>query len=180
MPSHRLKSTLTSLVLCGMFCAPFLLLAVSYVDLPPELPVLRSWIGHSTRSAPKSVFTVFRVPLMNLVHGLLAVIMLRRANDFENIQRRIAYSNIFSTLLFAIALKSNFEAAEISLAAPWLGFGTLTAVVAGVGVALIRARKVSLPWPELRLPIRDRYLIIGLFATYIALVILSLAVSHRA
>jgi hypothetical protein len=169
-----------------MFCAPFLLLAASYDDLAPELPVLRSWIGHSTRSAPKSVFTVFRVPLMNLVHGLLAVIMLRRANDFENIQRRIAYSNIFSTLLFAIALKSNFEAAEIgllsasALLARWLGFGTLTSVVAGVSLALIRGRKVPLPWPELRLPIRDRYLIIGLLAAYVALVVLSLALSHRA
>jgi hypothetical protein len=172
-----------------MFCAPFLLLDASYPALPLEMPTLRMWIGHWTRFASKSPFTVFRVPLMNLTHGLLAAVMLSHAPDFGNTERRIAYSNIFSTLLFAIALKSNFEAIELTaLAAPeflgpyrrLLGFGSLTSVVAGVGVALIRGRKVPLPWRELRLPIRDQFVLVGLFAAYVGVVILSLLRSHRA
>jgi hypothetical protein len=104
-----------------IFCAPFLLLGACYRALPSQLPVLRFWIGHGMRFAAESLFSVFRVPLMNLSHGLLAAVMLSRAPDFGKTERRVAFSNIFSTLLFAVALKSNFEAMELSVpAAPVL------------------------------------------------------------
>lgn len=99
-----------------MFCAPFVLLGVSYGAAPPELPVLRSWIAHTMLSAPKSLFMVFRVPVINLIHGLMAAVMLSYTSAFEKIGRRILYSNLFSMLLFTIALKSDFEAMELSLA----------------------------------------------------------------
>lgn len=169
--------------------APFVLLAAGYRSLPPEMPVLRVWIGHWTHEAPKSLFTVFRVPLMNLIHGLMAAVMLSRASAFKIPERRIAYSNLFSTLLLTVALKSDFEAMEFGvLAAPaafarysgLLAFATLTTVAAGIGLALIRGRKVSLPWPELRLPSRDKAILAGLFGLYMVVVLVSMLGSHRA
>ncbi len=177
-----------SLLLWVMFCAPFVLLSVSYRALPPELPVLRLWIGHLTLWASKSIFMVFRVPLMNLIHGLMTAVMLSQAPAFNNRERRISYSNLFLTLLFTIALKSDFEALECSVsAAPalfgpyarWLGFGTFTSVVAGVALSLWRGRKAPLPWPELQLVMRDKFILIGLFSLYVAIVAASLFSSHR-
>ncbi len=170
-----------------MFGMPFVLLAVSYGAAPSELPVLRVWIDHTVVWATKSPFMVFRVPLMNLIHGLMATVMLSRASDFENIERRMSYSGVFLTLLFTIALKSDFEGMEfLAATAPelqryqhWLGYGTLTCVLAGLGVALIRSRGVPIPWRELHLTIRDKIVLSALFALYLAIVIGSVAGGHR-
>jgi hypothetical protein len=114
--------------------------------LPLELPVLRNpfagaWAG-TVLVAPKSLFTVFRVPLMTMMHGLMAALMLWRVKDFEDIRRRTAYSGVFLTLLFAVALKSGFEALEIGAlawpfgpAVPWLTIGTAVSIIGGLGLA---------------------------------------------
>jgi len=171
-----------------MFCAPFVLLGVSYPALPQELAVLRFGISHTVTVTPKSLFMVFRVPTMNLIHGLMAAVMLSHGSDFENTARRMSYSNMFSTLLFTIVLKSDLEG--LAIFAPtipaffpydrWISVGTLTCVVGGIGLAFIRGAKVALPWPELRLGTRDKFALCGLFALYVAIVIGSLAVGHRA
>jgi hypothetical protein len=172
-----------------MFSVPFVLLGVCYAALPSELPVLRIPMGHAVTLATKSAFTVFRVPLMNLTHGLMAAVMLSRARDFENAERRVSYASMFATLLFTVALKSDFEAMEISsLATPtalgsyarWLAAGTGLSVVAGLSLALMRGRRVPIPWPELRLRIRDKIALAGLFALYVGLVIASSRASHPA
>lgn len=170
-----------------MFCAPFVLAGVSYHALPTELPVLRFGIGHTVISAPKSLFMVFRVPTMNLIHGLMAAVMLSHSSDFETTGRRVSYSNLFSTLLFTIALKSDLEG--IAFLAPtvptilpyerWIGVATLVCVLVGLGLALIRGGEVALPWPELHLAPRDKIILCGLFATYVAIVIASVAGGHR-
>jgi len=175
------------LLLCLMFCAPFVLVGLSYRALPQELPVLRFWIGHVMTEAPKSLFMVFRVPTMNLIHGLMAAVMLSHSSDFGTIQRRASYWNMFSTLAFTIALKSDLEgfgffASTIPAILPyshWIGFVTLTCVVVGLALACIRGAKVTLPWPDLRLAIRDKIALCGLFAMYVAIVIGSLAGGHR-
>ena len=150
--------------------------------------MLRLWIGHWVFSAPKSLFTVFRVPWMNSIHGLLAAAMLSHASDFEARRRRASYENGFLTLLLAIALKSNFEAMEVSVhavptllgfCAPWLGVGTLLSVVGGIGVAIWQGRRAPLPWPELRLTRRDKVVFAALVALYAAVAATSLVVSHR-
>jgi hypothetical protein len=182
------SGTLRRKTLYVLLCVPFLVLAAAYSALPPELPTLRIWIGRGARFALKSLFTVFRVPLMNLIHGLMAAVMLSLTPAFKNTERRIAYSNTFLALLFAIVLKSNFEAMELSMPAapaflhpytPWFGFGALASVIGGLGLALFHSRKVPLPWPELRLTIRDRLLLAGLFATYLAIVTQSLLSSRQ-
>jgi hypothetical protein len=172
-----------------MFSVPFVLLGACYAALPPELPVLRIPIGYAVTLASKSMFTVFRVPLMNLTHGLMAALMLSRSADFKNVERRVSYSSMFATLLFTAALKSDFEAIEISSrAAPtllggyasWFAVGAVLSVVAGLGLALWRGRSVPIPWPELRLRIRDKIALAGLLALYVGMVIASSFASHRA
>jgi hypothetical protein len=161
-----------------MFSASFVLLAGAYDAMPAELPLFRNPIDGAVTIAPKSVFTVFRVPLMNLTHGLMAAVMLSRTTDFEDETRRSSYFAVFSTLLFAIALKSDFEALEISgLAGPfrrWATIGTAVSVVGGLLLAFVRGRHVPVPWTELRLSMRDKILLAGLFASYLAIVTASL------
>jgi hypothetical protein len=99
-----------SVVTFGM---PFLVVAACSAALPVAMPVLLNPIAGAMILAPKSLFTVFRVPVMNLTHGLMAAVMLSRTGDFEDAQRRASYSGILLTLLFTIALKSDFEALAI-------------------------------------------------------------------
>jgi len=169
-----------------MFGAPFLLLAACYAALPDELAVLRIPLARTVLYAPKTLFTVFRVPLMNLTHGLMAAVMLSRTADFEDAQRRASYSRVFSTLLFAVAFKSNFEALEMSglarafrTLAPWLTSGTVVSVVGGLGLALVYARSVPFPWPEFRLSKLGKITLTLLFAAYLGIVIGTLLVANR-
>lgn len=73
---------------------------------------------------------------MNLTHGLMAAVMLSRASDFDGEGRGASYSALLSTLLFALALKSDFEALEFGglafssgLSVRWLTAGTVVSVV---------------------------------------------------
>ena len=178
------KRTIAAAVL--MFSVPFLLLASVYDALPAELSVLRNPLSGAVTIAPKSAFMVFRVPLMNLSHGLMAAVMLSHANDFQNAERRASFAAVFTTLLFAIALKSNFEALEISgltgLMGPLAGaftVGTVLSVTGGLGLALARSRRVPLPWSELRMPTLDKVTLAGLFVGYLAIVTASMLISRR-
>ncbi len=170
-----------------MFGVPFLLVAACYAALPVEVPVLLNPMARKMMFAPKSLFTVFRVPFMNLTHGLMATVMLSRAGDFEDVKRRASYSGIFLTLLFTIALKSDLEALAIAGLAwsfgpvmPWFTGVTLLSVVAGLGLAFVQARGVPIPWRELRLSKLAQIMLAALFATYLAMVGATFLVMHRA
>ena len=134
--------------------------------------------------APKSAFTVFRVPLMNLSQGLMAGVMVSHSGDFKDEKRRRAYSALFSTLLFAIALKSDLEALEIgglaSSLAGWITAGTAVSVIGGLLLAFVRGRGAPIPWPELGLGTRDKITLAALFGLYLAAVTESFLVAHRA
>jgi hypothetical protein len=178
------KSTLVAgAVMLGL---PFAILAGVYHALPAEIAVLRNPLTGALAIAPKSAFVIFRVPLMNLIHGLMAGLMLTHAADFDDGARRNSFAAAFTALLFAIALKSNFEALEISglgqLIQPfagWLTVGTAVSVIGGVALAFVRGRRVPLPWPELRLPTRDKVTLAGLFVAYLAIVSASILIGRR-
>ena len=170
-----------------MFSASFLVPASVYDALPAEMPVMRFPIASMMTVAPKSAFMVFRVPLMNLTLGLMAAVMLSRATDFDDARRRASYSALFSTLLLAIALKSDFEAMEIGGLTmrsgsyiPWLTAGTVLSVVGGLALAFARGKNVKIPWTELNLSMREKVMLSGLFVSYLAIVAASLLLSHRA
>jgi hypothetical protein len=173
------RLTLTIAVLT--FCAPFVLLVAGYQAIPQQVPVLRIPGSHAVALASKSIFTVFRVPLMNLIHGLMAAVMLSHASDFKIVERRNAYSGVFTTLLFTVALKSDFEALEISSRVlPALAACTVLCVIAGLALALWQSRKVPIPWPELQLKTRDKAALAGLFTLYLGIVFGSSLTSHPA
>ena len=179
------RTTVTASVL--MFGVAFLLLAACYAALPVEVPVLLNPMTGAIFHAPKSLFTVFRVPFMNLTHGLMATVMLSRTGDFKDVKRRASYSGIFSTLLFTIALKADLEAMAMCGLAwsfgpvmPWWTGGTALSVVGGLGLAFVRARDVPIPWPELRLSNLEKIMLAALFASYLATVGATLIVLHRA
>jgi hypothetical protein len=176
----------TAAAALAMFGAPFLLLAACYAALPDELSVLRILLAPTVLYAPKTLFTVFRVPLMNLTHGIIAAAMLSHTPDFRDAQRRASYSRVFSTLLFAVAFKSNFEALEMSglarsfgTAVPWLTYGTVVSIIGGLVIALVYARGVPFPWPELRLRKLEKIMLAFLFAAYLGIVTGTLLVAHR-
>jgi len=132
--------------------------------LPAELPVFRNPFNGAVMVAPKSALMAFRVPLMNLTNGLIAAVMLARTADFEDARRRSSYFAFFSTLLFAVALRSNFEALEISRLAlalgpvgRWATAGTVVSVPGGLVLAFVRGRGAPIPWPELRMPARKSH-----------------------
>lgn len=183
LPWRNLMRKSTTVASLLMFGVSFLLIAAEYDAMPAELPVMRIPVVGIAAVAPKSVFTAFRVPLMNLTHGLMAAVMLSRTPDFAHEGRRASYAALFSTLLFAIALKSDFEALEIcGLTGPfsrWVTVGTVASVLGGLALALLRGRAVPIPWTELRLSLRDKILLVGLFASYLVVVVASWMVSHR-
>ena len=79
----------------------------------PDAHAWNSIIGSLFAGRPnRHSFAVFRVPVMNLIHGLMAGVMLSRASCFRGPERRADYAGIFATLAFTIAIKANFEALE--------------------------------------------------------------------
>ena len=176
----------TVAVMAGaMLIAPFLLLATRYDALPGVLAVLRG-PGGIVMIAPKSPFTVFRVPLMNLTHGLMAALMLTCSVQFVEVRRRRAFLHVFLALLFSVALKSDFEALEMgtlggsfAAAARWLTVGTVASVVCGLVLALVFSRGVPLPWPELKVGVRRGSALLMLLALYIGLVVSAFLVAQR-
>jgi hypothetical protein len=168
-----------------MFAASFLMVAAVYHALPPVLPILRNPFGGLLTTAPTTVFTAFRIPLMNLSHGLMAAVMVSRTRDFTDERRQASYFALFSTLLFAIALKADFEALGLAgLVVPggwlsqWATVGTVLSVMSGLTVALVRARGAALPWPELRVPAGHKITLACLLVAYLAMVAASLRIAY--
>ena len=158
------KTKIGGYLISALYVAPFLLVAVSYPALPSSMPVLRFTVGNTILMASKSLFTVFRVPTMNLIHGCMAALMLSCAAAFPDRTRRSGYYGIFATLLTAIGFKSTFEGLEISAVAfpralasieLWLGLCSFASVVVGLALALWQSRKVPLPWSELQMSKRN-------------------------
>lgn len=177
-----------SYLIGALYVAPFVLIAASYSALPSSITVLRSSIENAVLVGSKSPFMVFRVPVMNSIHGLMAALMLSYAPAFSDARRRLGYYGIFATFLAAIGFKSTFEALEITAVAfprafasaePLLGYCAFASVVAGICLAFWQSRKVPLPWPELLMSRRDKLLLCGLFGLYLVIVAVSLSVSHR-
>jgi hypothetical protein len=147
-----------------LFILSFVVVGQAYRTLPDQVPVLRTFIGHTALVASKSAFVAFRVPMMNLIHGAMAALMLARAPAFATPQRRAGYYRMFGTLLFMVAIKSLLEALDLSSSAlarapapaHLLGAGTLLCVIGGAAVALWHGRKVTLPWPESDCPAQQR------------------------
>jgi len=166
------------------FIAAFGLLALCYATLPAEIAVLRNPVsGKVSSMAPKSPFLVFRIPAINLIHSLMALVMLLRSSQFQNPQRRVGYAGLFAGLLLTASFKALAEAIEIVAPSPFaswmLRLVTGAVVVLGITISFVRAQAARLPWPELRLRPFDIAALAGLCALYLWIVYASTQVAHR-
>ena len=118
---------------------PFAVLALFYASLPNEILITRSFFGNEAIVAPKSLFTVFRVPLIEIVCAV-AIEVIRR--KFANVNAD--YYSMWSILLYTVALKSLLQGFEIVSSAKFADdffYATLGVVIVGIILALFKGRR---------------------------------------
>lgn len=123
---------------------PFLILAYSYDSLANPVLIARSLFGDEAVVAPKSLFTVFRVPLIELVCAAVIEVMRRRAGG-ENTKTVAEYYLFWTILLYTVALKSflqTIEAVSPADSSDYFYYLTLATVVIGIVAAGIAGRKL--------------------------------------
>jgi hypothetical protein len=111
-------------------------LAYFYNLLGNEILIVRSFFGDETVFAPKTLFTVFRVALIEIVCAP-AIEVMRRNSANENAE----YYPMWSILLYTIAFKSLFQAFEIVSSgdlAKLFYYLTFAVVIIGIIFALFK------------------------------------------
>ena len=117
---------------------PFVILAYFYNSLANEILITRSFFGNGAVFAPKTLFTVFRVPLIEIVCAA-AIEVMRSNSANENAD----YYSMWNILLYTVALKSLFQAFEIVSSgdsAKLFYYLTFAAVIIGIISALLKGR----------------------------------------
>lgn len=117
---------------------PFVILAYFYNSLGSEILIVRSFFGSEVVLAPKTLFTVFRVPLIEIVCAT-AIEVMRRNSANENID----YYAMWNILLYTVALKSLFQCFEIISSgdlAKLFYYLTFAVVIIGIISALFKGR----------------------------------------
>ena len=108
----------------------FAILALFYNSLPNEILIARSFFGNESIVAPKSLFTVFRVPLIETVCAMIIEIMRRK---FAAVNEK--FSLAWNILLYTVALKSLFQSLETVSAVSFVDvFFYLTIAVVALGL----------------------------------------------
>jgi hypothetical protein len=110
---------------------PFLILGLSYNSLPAEIMVFRHLDG-TADYAPKSLFTVFRVPLIEVICALAVEVMRRRGAEINDYK---SYYLMWTVLLYTVAAKTLLQALEmVSSEQNARIFFYATAAAVGVGI----------------------------------------------
>lgn len=120
---------------------PFLILGLGYSSLPADILVYRHPDGTSDY-APKSLFTVFRVPMIEVICGLVIELMRRRA---AGITDNKGYYFMWTILLWTVAAKAFLQALDVispEHRADQFFYVTGGVVFAGIVFAAIAGRKV--------------------------------------
>jgi uncharacterized membrane protein len=81
-----------------ILCIPFILLAYFYDSIANGVMIARSFDGSNPILAPKSLFTVFRVPLIEIVCAAAIEMMLLRFSKSES-----NYYLMWIILLYTVA-----------------------------------------------------------------------------
>ena len=127
---------------------PFVALSLFYNSIGNEVLTYRSFDASEIQYTPKSLFTVFRVPLIEVVCALVIEIMRRKISE-SNGEILLSYHSMWSVLLFTVALKSLFQTFEFVstsvFSQPFYAsvffYSTLAIVFAGIILAIIKGRK---------------------------------------
>jgi hypothetical protein len=154
--------------------APFLVLAYFYDSLTSEVVTFRSLSGDEINLAPKSIFTVFRVPLIEVVCAAAIEIMRRRASG-RGSESDSDYYLFWTILLFTVGLKSVLQTIETIGPARYSNHIfclTLGTVIAGILTAAIAGRKLPRRIGRLKGRISG-WESVGLFLLLIAYIVLA-------
>ncbi len=157
-------------------CAPwiillgsFVILAVSYSSLPSDVVITREIFGTAATSAPRSLFTVFRVPLIELVCALAISLMMSKGVKDEV---DADYNAMWRVLLFTVAFKSLFQTFEtISTEnANVFFYATLAIVIFGVILAFFPGYKFfsAVNRPHIELSNKKKILLASMLIIYVA------------
>ncbi len=128
-----------------MLAIPFTALAYFYDSIAGEILIYRSFGGGDAVFAPKSLFAVFRVPLIEVVCGAIVEAMRRKFSRSEGSR---AVASMWNVLLYTVAFKSLFQTFEFIAAFVYKSesyanvffYATIFAVAAGISLAIIRRR----------------------------------------
>lgn len=88
---------------------PFFALAYLYNSIAGEIEIYRGFGGGDAVFAPKSLFTVFRVPLIEVVCAALVETMRRK---FLRSESGLPAASMWNILLYTVAFKSLFQIFE--------------------------------------------------------------------
>lgn len=156
----------------------FILLLFFYNSISEEVLIYRSFDGSRNQFAPKSLFTVFRVPLIEIVCALMIEIMRRKAFDSET-KSQSNYYLMWSVLLYTVALKSLLQSFEFistsvfqsSNFANFFFYATFAVVIGGIILAFIEGRKLFIKFnrQDWKLNIWEKIGLASLFLTYVYL-----------
>lgn len=118
---------------------PFVILAVLYNSLPNEILIARSFFSDEATVAPKTLFSVFRVPLIEIICAAAIEIMRRKSAGVN-----ADYHAMWSILLVTVALKSLLQCFEIASRAEFARdffYITFGVVIVGIIAALAKGRR---------------------------------------
>lgn len=166
-----MRRVLYQLIPWTIILLPFLILGVSYSSLPAEIMMFRGLDAASATHAPKSLFTVFRVPLIEVFCALAIEIMRRRYAHVESrhsyylMWTIVLYTVVFKTLLQAIEMISPKDRSDIFF------YTTLGVVIVGVVSAAFTGRKAfsGRKRGEWKLELWEKAGLFGLLAGYVML-----------
>lgn len=149
---------------------PFLILGLSYSSLPADIMVFRHLDG-TADYAPKSLFTVFRVPLIEVICGLAVEVMRRRR---AKVPEHKSYYLMWTVLLYTVAAKTMFQALEMissERAARIFFYATAAAVGIGIVSTIFTGRKAftGLKHGVWKLEHWEKLALVGLLISYLFL-----------
>ena len=149
---------------------PFLIVGLSYHLLPPEIMIFRHLDGMADY-APRSLFTVFRVPLIEIVCALAIEIMRRRAAKTDNHK---SYYLMWTVLLYTVAAKTLLQALEMISSernARIFFYATAAAVAVGIICTVFTGRKAftSINGRAWKLGLWEKAALFALLAGYLIL-----------
>lgn len=160
-----MRRALNQILPWAIILLPFLILGGYYTSLPSEVVIYRGTY------APKSLFAVFRVPLIEVSCALAIEIMRRRSAKAESQQNYylmwtvLLYTVAFKTLLQTVEMLSPKESSDIFF------YTTLGVVIAGIASAGVVGRKAFSGFKrgEWKLQLWEKAALAGLLAGYLVL-----------
>lgn len=150
---------------------PFVILAYFYNSLGNEILITRSFFGSEAIFAPKTLFTVFRVPLIEIVCAAAIEVMRR-----NSVNRNSDYYLMSSILLYTVALKSLFQAFEIISSGDLTKvfyYLTFAVVIIGILLALLKGRSYfsNLFYGNFNYSVSEKAVLFALLLAYLGLAI---------